>query len=153
MRINWDNIEGWSKERAQTLAKANSKLTQRTVNSYLASFVDDSPFSAARRWGLWMYNPNISCYTFMPFRYGWASPYGASYLSFYSSGPYCCGRYDSPYFGIGGNGSSGGRSGGSVGPPVNPPTAPGRSIGDSPTVLHGKPDMSPGGGPIRPIKE
>jgi uncharacterized membrane protein YgcG len=148
---NWDTLEGWSKDRGQMLAKANNKLTRREVNSFLASYND--PFSTWGRSGLWMYNPAIGCHTFLPFRYGWGSPYGASYFSFFYGGPHCCGRqtgYDRPVYPSGaGSGSTGssagssggtGGSGGSGGSTYNPPMAP-------PMQSHGKPEIN--NGPMR----
>jgi hypothetical protein len=148
---NWDTLEGWSKDRGQMLAKANNKLTRREVNSFLASYND--PFSTWGRSGLWMYNPTIGCHTFLPFRYGWGSPYGASYFSFFYGGPHCCGRqtgYDPPVYPSGaGSGSTGssagssggtGGSGGSGGSTYNPPMAP-------PMQSHGKPEIN--NGPVR----
>jgi len=79
-----DDFDSWSGKRAETLAKANQKISARTFNGYLASM--DSfwwSFSAANPWGLWTYSPYSRCYTFMPFRYGWSSPYGHSYDNYY----------------------------------------------------------------------
>lgn len=124
---NSETLEGWSKDRAQTLAKANSKLSDRDLNGYLSRVNDDCFFSGARgRSGLWMYNRTAACFTFLPFTYGWGSPYGLSYSSFFYGGPYWAGRhrgYD-PTFGNGGGprGSAGGRSGGATANP--PPSAP-----------------------------
>jgi hypothetical protein len=75
-----DDFDLWSKQRAQTLARANQKISGRTVNGYLASMsMFDLAFSGGRSWGLWTYSPFSRCYTFMPFRWGWSSPYGNSY--------------------------------------------------------------------------
>ena len=84
-----EEIDTWSKERAETLAKANRRINDRMINSAFASFRDWDPFS--RSAGLWFYNSRVGCYTFLPFYYGWGSPYGNSYsTSLYS-----------PYFGLG----------------------------------------------------
>ena len=111
-----EDIDNWSKERAETLAKANRRINDRMLTSAFASYRDWDPFS--RSFGLWFYNSRVGCYTFLPFYYGWGSPYGSSYStavynpSFgygYPSG----GRW--PQSGNGnGNGSngSGGTSGG-----------------------------------------
>lgn len=72
-----EEIDTWSKERAETLAKANRRLTDRMLNSAFASYRDWDPFS--RSLGLWFYNSHARCYTFLPFYYGWGSPYGKSY--------------------------------------------------------------------------
>ena len=81
-------VENWSKERAETLAKANRKINDRMLTSAFASYRDWDPFS--RGSGLWFYNRDARCYTFLPFYYGWGSPYGNSY----STSVY------SPYFGF-----------------------------------------------------
>jgi hypothetical protein len=72
-----ENIDVWSKERAQTLAKANSRITERMLNSAFATYGTWDPFS--RTSGLWFFNSRMGCYTFLPFFYGWGSPYGSSY--------------------------------------------------------------------------
>ena len=70
-------VDTWSKERGETLAKANRRLTDRMLNSAFASYRNWDPFS--RSFGLWFYNSRVGCYTFLPFYYGWGSPYGSSY--------------------------------------------------------------------------
>jgi len=145
---SWDTLEGWSKDRAQTLAKANSRLTQREVSGYLASFNSrfGSLFTFGSRSGLWMYNPNLRCFTFLPFGYGWDSPYGPSYSSFFYAGPYFGGRhagYGYVYGNGSGSGSTGsgsiGGSGSSGGSTYNHPSQPVQS--------HGKPEIN--NGPLR----
>lgn len=74
-----ENVDVWSKERAQTLAKANRRISDRMLTSAFASFRDNDPFS--RRLGLWFLDPRLGCYTFLPFFYGWGSPYGTSYTT------------------------------------------------------------------------
>jgi hypothetical protein len=163
-----DTIAAWSKDRAQTLAKANSKISGRTLMAFASSFRNDW-FSSGllSRSGFWLYNSNVGCYTFLPFGYGWGSPYGGAYSSFfYGRGPI----YTGPVYpgngvgyssGSGGSTSGGGTSGSgssggtSPGSGYNPPVAP-SAPRESPMMGHGKPDLSPGGdGPaIRPpIKE
>jgi FecR-like protein len=84
-----EDVENWSKERAETLAKANRRISDRMINSAFATYRDWDPFS--RSSGLWFFNSRAGCYTFLPFSYGWGSPYGNSYsTSIYS-----------PYFGLG----------------------------------------------------
>jgi len=104
-----DDVENWSKERAQALAKANQRITNRILNSAFASFRD--PFYAfdSRALGLWFFNPRVGCYTFLPFYLGFGSPYGSYYTNaFYV--PYVPNSY--PRYGNGGGtaGSSGGQS-------------------------------------------
>jgi hypothetical protein len=152
-----DTFEAWSKDRAQTLAKANSRISGRTLTSFAASFRND--WSYAGLWGrsgFWLFNSDFGCYTFLPFGYGWGSPYGAQYgRSFY--GGYCCGRGATFGGPVGNGGAVGGYSTGpgSGGPTYNPPAVSGSSRNaDSPMTIHGKPDLSPDGPAMRPpIKE
>ena len=84
-----DEFDQWSKKRAETLARANEKISGRTVNGYLASMTAfEWAFSAANPWGLWTYSPFSRCFTFVPFHYGWSSPYGHSYGNYYNVWPY-----------------------------------------------------------------
>ena len=73
-----EEVDVWSKERAETLAKANRRISERMLNSAFASFRDSDPFSRGRL-GFWFFNTHSRCYTFLPFYYGWRSPYGNSY--------------------------------------------------------------------------
>lgn len=130
-----DDLEAWSKGRAETLARANSRISLRDVNLFLASTRSDwwlMSFSA--RPGCWLYDPFGGFYTFFPFSYGWGSPYGNSYATSLYWGNSCCNRgipgYSSSRWpaGSGGSGSGAGSgvgngSGGGVGggPPNNPP--------------------------------
>ena len=74
-----EEVEVWSKERAETLAKANRRISDRMMTSAFATFRDTDPFSP--RMGLWFFNARAGCYTFLPFFYGWGSPYGRSYTT------------------------------------------------------------------------
>jgi hypothetical protein len=74
-----DEFDDWSKTRGQTLARANEKLSGRTLNGFLASGSWGSVDARFGRWGLWTWSSYSSCYTFLPFHYGWGSPYGRDY--------------------------------------------------------------------------
>jgi hypothetical protein len=74
-----DEFAAWSRSRAKDLAKTSSTLKNRDVrNSLMRSF-------GARRWnmfdsfGLWVFDPFTRRYCFLPFGYGWNSPYGYGY--------------------------------------------------------------------------
>lgn len=154
-----DEFDDWSKTRGQTLARANQRLSARMVNGYLSS--SSWGFADARfgRWGLWTWSPFSSCYTFLPFYYGWGSPYGSNYgayAPFGGRGYYGYGNnqgtitYSTPggtvqgsggYSGGGssGSGGSGGSSGGGYGggrgisspPPPSTPSQAGPRDPDS----------------------
>lgn len=90
-RIEQQDVDVWSKERAETLAKANRRITDRMLTS---AFSASDPFGYgrySRGFGIWFYNSIAGCYTFLPWYYGWRSPYG----SWYSTGVY------NPYVGTG----------------------------------------------------
>jgi hypothetical protein len=135
--IDREGIDVWSKDRAKTLAKANNRITGRMINSAFVSFRDTDPFS--HRQGLWFFNSLVGCYTFLPYFYGWGSPYGSSYTtSLYSpnAGYYYQPRTNNSQPATGTSGGSGqtypsGGGGTSTGntrpspPPTPPMTAPG----------------------------
>jgi hypothetical protein len=63
------------------LAKANEKLSQRALRTAFSSrSIFDASFGG---WGspngFWVFNSALRCYTFLPYGYGWRSPYGHSY--------------------------------------------------------------------------
>lgn len=92
-----DSFDNWSKQRAETLARANQKLSTRALNGFLSTASWRFPDASFGRWGLWTWSPFASCYTFLPFYFGWGSPYGgfygmyAGFGGFYGDGS-CCRR-------------------------------------------------------------
>jgi hypothetical protein len=122
-----EEVELWSKERAQTLAKANRRITDRMLNSAFTSVRDWDPFYRSN--GLWFFNRTANCYTFLPFRYGWGSPYGNSYSTsvwtpVWPSGYYGGGNRWPSSNPSGGTTSSGGTSSGGSAPAPPPRPAP-----------------------------
>jgi hypothetical protein len=127
-----EDVDNWSKDRGKMLAKANSHINDRMINSAFANFTDWDPFS--HRLGLWFYNTNSRCYTFLPFYYGLGSPYG----SYYNTTVYYPTAYPSRYPAgntngnqpqVGSNGANGGghtypSTGGGGGNGGNRPTPP-----------------------------
>lgn len=154
-----DEFDIWSKERGENLARANDALSARMLNDRLTG---DWGFTMAAfgRYGLWTFSTTMRCYTFLPFYYGWSSPYGRFYGLYY-------GIYDYYYPGSGsqrnpviaGNPpSSGGPTGGSSGSPSNPgappPPAPSMSQPMSqPPSQAGPRDPDSGGRSINRIKD
>jgi hypothetical protein len=140
-----DLFDNWSKERGETLARANQRLSARTLNGYLST-ADWGWASRASfgRWGVWTWSPLLGCRTFLPFYYGWATPYGQYYGLYYTLGDYypgmgCCNGQNinrqpmivnnPPSSGgsSGGFGGSSGGSGGSGGSPSSGTSAPSSS--------------------------
>lgn len=89
-----DALEIWSKTRAKELAKINSKLDNsradrsRLRNSLMNSFYNNS-WNLYGSYGVWVYNSFYGTFCFLPFGYGWSSPYGYFY-------PRDIWRYDLP---------------------------------------------------------
>lgn len=127
-----DDVEVWSKERGEALAKANRRITDRMLNSAFASYRD--PFDPwrpyGRAFGVWFYNVQVGCYTFLPFYYGFGSPYGSSYTtSIYS--PWGSRIYGLTNYPARSGNNNGSASGGSSGGGSSPPAAGGSSSGGS----------------------
>jgi len=76
-----DADDAWSKERADLVAQANRRLTDRELrNLFTSTFRDDWSWRlGGRSFGFWMFNARFGCYTFLPLYNGWGSPYGGSY--------------------------------------------------------------------------
>lgn len=75
-----DALDLWSRERARDLAKINERLQRRSVSTLLAhARFDDLFFGSFGHVGVWLWSPYDACYTFVPFAYGWPSPYGFQY--------------------------------------------------------------------------
>lgn len=118
-----DAFDNWSKERAETVAKANRRIRGRDLSLIMASF--NSPWYgfSSRSSGIWMFNSRFSCFTFVPFFVGWGSPYGSSYSnSFYGGSPYFDRFYNSRgYTPPPGSSSSSTPGSRTVHPPAAPP--------------------------------
>lgn len=76
-RDDKDDFELWSKDRAKELAKLNDVLLNRQVNRSLISY--SRGFGWNNGFGVWVHDPfsGVSC--FLPYSYGYNSPYGYSY--------------------------------------------------------------------------
>ncbi len=132
-----DDFDRWSKQRAETVAKANRVLRGRDLSALAISF-NNSWYRGfgLRTSGFWWYNSRVGCYTFVPFfgGYGWGSPYGGSYSRSLFGGSIYAGRVYSPrnndnqgYRPGSGSGTTrtGGNGGGAQPPPrQSQPSAP-----------------------------
>lgn len=131
-----DQFDSWSRMRGKELAKISSLLKRGNLrNVLMRSFL-------GRRWnmyssfGLWVYDPFYGGYCFLPFGYGWNSPYGygfgGQYIGWYDLPPVI---YYPPTTG-GGNTGTG-----------NPQVTPVVSAGDrSPTPPFERMQQTMGGG-------
>ena len=71
-----DDLENWSKDRAKYLAQINSKLQRDDVRNSLVSAFSNRGWNMYDSYGLWYYNRFYGTYCFVPFGFGWSSPYG-----------------------------------------------------------------------------
>ncbi len=74
-----DALENWSKTRAKDLAKVNSRLQRQDIRNTLISGFGASRWNMYNSFGLWVFDRSFGSYCFLPFGYGWNSPYGYSY--------------------------------------------------------------------------
>jgi hypothetical protein len=78
-RDEQDALENWSKTRAKDLAKVNSRLQRPDLRNGLISSFTSSRWNMYNSFGLWIFDRSFGSYCFLPFGYGWSSPYGYSY--------------------------------------------------------------------------
>jgi hypothetical protein len=74
-----DALEQWSKTRAKDLAKVNSRLQREDLRNSLISGFGSSRLNMYNSFGLWVFDRAFGSFCFLPFGYGWNSPYGYSY--------------------------------------------------------------------------
>lgn len=74
-----DEFEIFSKARAKELAKVNRSLQNRDVRYSLMNSFYRTRWSMYDSYGLWVFNRGFGSYAFLPFGYGWNSPYGYYY--------------------------------------------------------------------------
>lgn len=78
-RDDKDALERWSEFRSEQLAEANARLSQRNLRNTLVYGFNNNAWSFYNSFGLWAYSPQFGGYCFLPFGYGWNSPYGYRY--------------------------------------------------------------------------
>ena len=77
---NRDQLDLWSRDRGKELARANVRIRRSTLHSIFArNGFNDAFGQFGSRHGFWYFNDRTQCYTFLPFGYGWRSPYGYWY--------------------------------------------------------------------------
>ena len=109
------------------------------LSSAFASYRDpwDPWRPYGRAFGFWFFNPSAGCYTFLPFFYGFGSPYGSSYTtsiySPYGTANYGWAHYPSQNTGNAGGGSSGSGGGSTGGGTYRPPAGGSSGGGNRPT--------------------
>jgi hypothetical protein len=78
-REELDTLEVWSRSRAKDLAKVNSRLQRPDLRNSLISDFSASRWNMYNSFGLWVFDRTFGSFCFLPFGYGWSSPYGYSY--------------------------------------------------------------------------
>lgn len=74
-----DELDVWSKSRSKELASLNGKFKRDSLtNSLLGSF-NNRGWNLYNSFGLWVFDPGSRRWLFLPFGYGWSSPYGWDY--------------------------------------------------------------------------
>lgn len=74
-----DNLEEWSRDRAKQLDRINDRLERDNLRNSMIYGFDARRWSFYDSFGLWVYDPFSFNYCFVPFGYGWRSPYGYKY--------------------------------------------------------------------------
>lgn len=74
-----DSLEAWSKTRAKELAQVNSNLQRNTMRNTLINSYYNRGWNMYGSYGLWVLDGFTGSYCFLPFGYGWSSPYGYGY--------------------------------------------------------------------------
>jgi hypothetical protein len=74
-----DPLDIWSKGRAKELTKLNAKLQGRTLRDTLLTSFNRRGWGLGNSFGLWVFDPSYRGWLFLPFGYGWTSPYGWDY--------------------------------------------------------------------------
>ena len=139
-KYNKDEFDEWSRERGETLARANMRLSPRTMSGYGSLSTWGLAGGPLAYLGLWTYNTSFRCYTFLPFYYGFSSVYGF-YGSFYDlpgiPGNWCCREHVNNQPAYANNPP---RSGG---PSTGGPSSGGPSGGFGPGSSSGSPSVRP----------
>jgi hypothetical protein len=78
-RDDKDEFDLWSRDRAKELDKINAKLQGRQMNQVLLAGFSSGRWNINSSFGLWVRDPFSQNYCFLPFGWGWSSPYGHTY--------------------------------------------------------------------------
>jgi len=78
-RSDKDPFEAWSKDRSKELAKVTTSLQRNALRPALMQSFLGRRWNVFNSFGLWIFDPFGGGYCFLPFGYGWESPYGYGY--------------------------------------------------------------------------
>ena len=74
-----DPLDIWSKDRAKELTRLNAKLERDSLRNSLLTSFNNRGWNLYNSFGLWVFDPRFGRFLFLPFGYGWSSPYGWDY--------------------------------------------------------------------------
>ena len=74
-----DELADWSRTRGKDIAKLSSSLKSGDLRNALSSTFRSGSWNVYQSFGLWVFNPRTGLYCFLPYGYGWNSPYGFGY--------------------------------------------------------------------------
>ena len=74
-----DALDVWSKSRSKELASINSHLQSDSLRNSLLSSFNNHGWNLYNSFGVWVFDPRFRGWSFLPFGYGWSSPYGWDY--------------------------------------------------------------------------
>lgn len=74
-----DDLAIWSAERAKLLSQVAQSLRPSGLRDPLISAFHNNRWNLYSSFGVWVYDPFFRSYCFLPFGYGWNSPYGYGY--------------------------------------------------------------------------
>lgn len=77
-----DSLDEWSKMRGKDLAKMSSTFQRASLRTSLMSSFIGRRWNMYNSFGLWVFDPIYGGSCFLPFGYGWNSPYGFGYGSY-----------------------------------------------------------------------
>lgn len=78
-RDNKDEFDVWSKARAKELAEINARLQRDALRNSLLNSYNRGGWNLFNSFGIWVFDPVLRRWCFLPFDGRWGSPYGYSY--------------------------------------------------------------------------
>jgi hypothetical protein len=77
-----DSLDEWSKTRGKDLAKVSNSFQRAPMRTALMRSFLGRRWNMYNSFGLWVFDPYFGSSCFLPFGYGWNSPYGFGYGSY-----------------------------------------------------------------------
>ena len=71
-----DELSDWSNDRARGLSQVSASLRPNALRNTLINSFYGNKWSFYNSFGLWVFEPRAGSFCFLPFGWGWQSPYG-----------------------------------------------------------------------------